>query len=135
MNSTLVRYSDDYIDRLFEEKDHLGVYQVISVLGKQMELPEEFWLFNQVYPLVPYRGGVWQHFEGLQSAEKEKLEASMRRFGLDELADRHHKGSLEWEDETKMKELDDWMDEVYPKIHEHIFGLITSKKNILKRRS
>src|SRR5687768_10153515 len=57
--------SKPYIERLFAEKNLAEIYWAISVVGKDRELPEEFWLFSRIYEWGPARSGVWQYYDGL----------------------------------------------------------------------
>ena len=43
-----VRFAKSCIDRLFAERDILGMHPLISVMERERQLPEEFWLFCRV---------------------------------------------------------------------------------------
>jgi len=47
-----VRFAHSYVERLFAERDMPGLYHVISVVGAERQLPEEFWLFSRLLEWV-----------------------------------------------------------------------------------
>ena len=129
-----LRYTDSYIDDLFEQQNLPGIYELISSIDKE-DLPEEFWLFCRTYEWVPSRSGVWQYFEGLTPDQFQLNQQLLRKHGLTELADRHLSGSRAWEDEDEMAILDQWLDDNYESIHSHIFELIQGRRDALKTKA
>ena len=43
-----VRFADSYVDRLFAERDLLGIYHLVSIVAEQRPLAEEFWPFSRL---------------------------------------------------------------------------------------
>ncbi|MHA3774485.1 hypothetical protein ACXR0O_23420 [Verrucomicrobiota bacterium sgz303538] len=130
-----VRFARSYVDRLYAERDFYGLYHVISVIGSERLLPEEFWLFCRVYELVPARSGVWQYYEGLTDSEFERMSEALDRFGLVELAHQYRHGRSTWDGPTQAEEVDEWLDAHTREVHDAIFDLILQSKECLTDES
>ena len=131
----VVRYANSYIDRLFAERDLISLYQVISVIGKERALPEEFWLFCRVYEWAPSRSGVWQYYEGLSDDDFEHMAGALERFGLGEIAEKYRLGKETWNGPDRAADLDSWQEANEHQIHDSVFRLIAARKELLKNGS
>lgn len=120
-----------YIDRLFAEKNLGEIYWAISVVGKDRELPEEFWLFSRIYEWAPARSGVWQYYEGLPDEQFKRVSGDLDRFGLAEIAEQYRRGHRTWDGPTQAAELDRWLDSHADEVHDAVFRLIAAKRKHL----
>jgi hypothetical protein len=119
-----------YVDRLFAEKDLGEIYWVISVVEKERELPEEFWLFSRIYEWPPSSEG-WQYYEGLSIEKFKRISDGLERFGLAEIAEMYRLGQRTWDGPTRATEVFAWLDVHADGIHDAIFRLIEQKKDRL----
>ena len=120
-----------YIDRLFAEKNLGEIYWAISIVGKDRELPEEFWLFSRIYEWAPARSGVWQYYEGLSDEQFKRVSDDLDRFGLTEIAEQYRLGKRTWDGPTRAAQLDRWLDSHADEIHDAVFRLIAAKREHL----
>lgn len=127
-----VRFSNSYIDRLFYERDMPGLYHLINIVNRDRELPEEFWLFCQVYEWAPSRSGIWQYYEGLSQEKFEQMSHALERFGLIDVAEKYRLGKTIWKDADRGASLDAWLDGHQQDIYNTIFRLIEPYKDYLK---
>jgi hypothetical protein len=128
----IVRFANSYIDRLFEERDFAAIHQLIDALGKQRQLPGEFWLFYRIYAWAPARSGVWQYYENLPDETFQQMSQALRRFGLIKIAEKYELGRNTWNGPDRAVTLDRWLDTNAQRIHDAIFALISAKKDYLK---
>jgi hypothetical protein len=128
----IVRFADSYVDRLFAERRLDAIYHLISVIENQHPLPEDFWLFSRVYEWAPARSGVWQYYENLSEETFQKMNQSLLRFGLAEIAEKYELGKNTWNGTDRAAPLDSWLDTQAEQIHDAIFALILPKKDFLK---
>ena len=130
-----VRFANSYIDRLFAEKDLDGLHHLLSVVGRDRPLPEEFWLFCRVFEWAPARSGVWQYYEGLPEEKFERMSRALDRFGLAELAEKYRVGRSTWNGPDRAASLDAWLESHAQEIHEAAFQLVAARKDCLKDES
>src|SRR5271166_437754 len=130
-----VRFANSYVDRLFAEKDLFALHHLISVVGRDRSLPEEFWLFCRVYEWAPSRSGVWQYYECLPDAEFGRISQALDRFGLVEIAEKYRVGKTTWNGPDQAAELDEWLGMHAQQIYAAVFDLIAPRKDCLKDQS
>ena len=124
-----------YVDELFAEKNLGDIYWAISVVEKDRQLPEEFWLFSRIYEWAPARSGVSQYYEGLSDEQFKRVSDDLDRFGLTEIAEQYRLGQRTWDRPTQAAEVDRWLDSHAPQIHDAVFGLIAAKREHLASES
>jgi hypothetical protein len=130
-----VRFANSYVDRLFAERDFVSIHHLISVVGRDRSLPEEFWLFCRVFEWAPSRSGVWQYYEGLPDPEFERISQALDRFGLAEIAEKYRVGKRTWDGPDKAADLDEWLETNAREIHAAVFDLIAPRKDCLRDES
>ena len=97
-----------YVDRLFAERDLPGLYHLISVVGAERPLPEEFWLFSRLLEWVgSTRSGLWQYYERLSSDTFTRMSRALEQFGLSEIAERYRFGQSSWDGPDQAASLDE----------------------------
>jgi hypothetical protein len=85
-----VRFANSYVDRLFAERDMLGLHHLISITERARALPEELWLFCRLLEWVgSSRSGVWQYDDGLSEETFLRISRALDQFGLSEIAERY----------------------------------------------
>ena len=85
-----VSFANSYIDRLFTEKDMPGLYDLITVMGRDKALPDEFWLFCEILSWSAFeRCGVYQYYETVPRDKFEKISRTLDQFGLADLAEKY----------------------------------------------
>src|SRR3954469_1883982 len=129
------RFAHSYVDRIFDERDFDAIHQLISVVGRDRSLPEEFWLFCRVFEWAPSRSGVWQYYEGLRETEFERIHQALERFGLVRIAEQYRAGKRACSGADQGADLDEWLEAHAPEIHAAVFALIAPQKDSLKDES
>ena len=126
-------YADSYIDKLFTERDMLGLYQVIIAIEQDRALPVEFWLFCRLLEWSgSTRSGIWQYYEGLPDEQFERISRDLDRFGLAEIADKYRSGRDLWNKPDRADSLDEWVDAHEQQIELAAFDLIFGHRDFLK---
>jgi hypothetical protein len=128
----VARFAKSYVDRLYEAKDIFALWEVISVVGKHRQLPEEFSLFLRLWNwCCMNRCGVWQYYEGVSKEEFDSMAGALERFGLQELARRYRTGMTTWKEPECCNDLDDWIEDQWKELEAAAFGLIASHRDCL----
>jgi hypothetical protein len=126
---SMVSFANSYVDRLFEQRDGMGLYQVISVVARDRELPEEFWLFCRLLEWVgSTRSGVWQYYEGLAEDTFTRMSQALPRFGLIEAAQQYRFGRATWDGPDRAASLDGWLDVHAQEIERAALEMILRRK-------
>jgi hypothetical protein len=128
----VVRYSAEYLDKIFADEDLLAIYETIEVVSRARSMPEEFWLFCRIYEWAPSRSGVWQYYENLSDQKFERVSAALERCGLHDAARRYRSGKDARQDTEKMQALDSWLDTNAARLHASLFALIRLQTHRLK---
>ncbi len=127
----VAQYAKSYIDQLYEAKDIFALHGVISVIGKQRQLPEQFPVFIGLWDWVcSTRSGIYQYYECMEHrdiSEFESLADGLVRFGLAEIAARYRSGVATWRDDL-CEPLDRWIDEHMRELEAAAFGLIAESR-------
>ena len=127
------RYSGTYVDQLVETRDNLALYQLISVVGRRAELPDELWAFNRVLEwLGSTRSGVWQYYEAVDQGVLSRLDAWFSRVGWQDLGDRYAEGMRDVAAGGNCDDLDRWLDEHEDDIIARLWSLALSQIAWLK---
>ncbi len=127
-----VRFANSYVERLFEERDMLGLYHLISVVSAERQLPEEFWLFSRLLEWVgSTRSGVWQYYEGLSEETFARMTRALKQFGPSEAVERYQFGKNLWDGPDQAASLDAWIDSHRQQIEDAAFNLIAARKDDL----
>lgn len=128
----VVRYARLYIDQLYEAKDIFTLHGVISVVGRERKLPEQFSLFLRLWEwCCSTRSGIWQYYEGIPEDDFETTALALERFGLIELARRYRLGMRSWKESGGCDELDLWIDDHWPELEATAFRLIADSRDCL----
>ncbi len=121
----IVRFANSYIDRLFAERDLLGIYQLVGIVAKQRPLAEEFWLFSRMLEWEgATRSGIWQYYECIADDTFERVSRDLDQFGLSDLAEQYRFGQRIWKTPERTVVLDRWIDAHTREITDAIFHLI-----------
>ena len=125
----ITRFAKSYVDRLFTERDILGLYHFFSVLGEQHQLPEECWLFCRLLEWTgSTRSGVWQYYDTISADTFERVILELERFRLSDIAEKYRSGSNISEETSK---LDKWIDAHEAEIYNAALKLIEPRKEEL----
>lgn len=128
-------FADLYIDKLFTERDMLGLYQVIIAVEQDRVLPEEFWLFCRLLEWAgSTRSGSWQYYERLSGELFGRMSRVLDGFGLAEIAEKYRSGRDLWNKPDGADSLDEWVDAHQQQIESAAFDLILRCKDFLKAR-
>lgn len=131
-----VRFTNSYVEKLFAERDVLGLYHLIGVVGGERELPEQFWLFCRLLEWTgSTRSGVWQYYEGLSDETFNRMSQDLEQFGLSEIAQRYQSGKSSWEGPDWAGSLDDWIYAHEQRIGSAAFALIATRKDDLSHEA
>jgi len=132
----VARYAKSYVDQLYEAKDVFALHGVISVVGRERDLPEQFSLFLRLWDwCCSTRSGIWQYYECLAADEFESFAGALERFGLQELAERYRSGMNTWREPEGCGELDHWIDENWSELEATAFQLIAGSRDSLYEAS
>ena len=131
----LARYAKSYIDQLYEARDITMLHGVVSVVGKQRQLPEEFSIFLRLWDwCCSTRSGIWQYYECLaagDASEFKSLAEGLDRFGLSDVAARFRPGMTTWQEPNRCDELDAWIDSHWKELEAKTFQLISANREFL----
>ena len=121
----IVCFANSYVDRLFAERDLLGIYYLVGTVAEERPLPEEFWLFSRLLEWEgAVRSGIWQYYEGVVEDTFQRVCRGLDQFGLSELAEQYRFGQRVWRVSEQVAALDDWIDARSQDIYATIFRLI-----------
>jgi len=124
-----IRFASSYVERLFAEKDMLGIHHLIGVVSAERQLPNEFWLFSRLLEWIgSTRSGVWQYYENLSDDTFGRMNRSLEQFGLSEIAERYRSGKSSWNGPGQAASLDEWIDNHEQEIASVAFELIAQRK-------
>jgi hypothetical protein len=127
-----VRYAKSYIDQLYESKNVFALHGVITVVAKDRELPEQFWLFCKLWEWrCSTRSGIWQYYEGIAVADFKKIATALERFELFKLSEKYRSGMTTWKKPDGCTELDDWIDKHSCELENAAFELIANNRDCL----
>lgn len=128
-----IRFADSYVDRLFNERDMLGLHHLVSVMEQDRTLPEECWIFCRMLEwLGSTRSGVWQYYESIADETFQRLGRALEQSGHFELAGRYRSGMSIWNGPDRASSLDRWMDAHEDEIRDAAFELISRRRDCLK---
>lgn len=120
-----VRFANSYVEKIFAERDMLGLHHLIRVVGAERQLPEPFWLFCRLLQWAgSTRSGVWQYYEGLSDDKFTRMSRALEQFGLSEIAQKYESGRSSWNGPDQAASLDEWIDAHYRQIESAAFELI-----------
>ncbi len=104
----IVCFANSYVDRLFAERDLLGIYYLVGTVAEERPLPEEFWLFSRLLEWEgAVRSGIWQYYEGVVEDTFQRVCRGLDQFGLSELAEQYRFGQRVWRVSEQVAALDD----------------------------
>jgi hypothetical protein len=127
-----VRFAPTYVDQLFAERNISGMHHLISVVGRDRQLPEQFWLFCRLIEWFgSTRSGVWQYYEGLPDEKFERISQALDRHGLSEIAEQYRFGRASWDAPDRASGLDQWIDKHEEQLERSAFDLISKLKDHL----
>jgi hypothetical protein len=128
----IIRFAKSYVDRLFAERDVTGLHHLIGVVSQDRALPEEFWLFCRIIEWIgATRSGVWQYYGSTPANEINGVTQALRRFGLDEIAEKYSAGEQAPTKPDRDESLDHWIDTHEQQIYDTVFNLIATRKDLL----
>ncbi len=132
----VARFAKTYIDRLYEARDMFALAGVIDVVGREQNLPEQFWLSQRIWAWCGWsRSGIWQYYESISQKDFDAIAASLERFGLPELAARYRSGKEAWKEPGGCKGLDCWIDAHWSELESTAFQLIANDRHCLYGQS
>ena len=132
MNPMRVCYSKPFIHQLYESKDMLALEGVIEAVGRDRQLPEQFWLSRRLHAWCGWSSnGIWQYYENIRREDFESLASALDRFGLHEVATRYRMGMEVFQQENGCHELDDWIDSHRSELELLAFQLIADHRHCL----
>ncbi len=127
----LARYAKSYIDQLYEAKDVCMLRNIVGVVQKQRQLPEQFLVFVGLWDwFCSSRSGIYQYYECMEHrdiSEFKSLAEGLVRFGFRDLADHYRSGMETWRNNF-CDDLDKWMDEHRKDIEAAAFQLIAESR-------
>jgi hypothetical protein len=130
------RYSENYVQKLFDEKDLGALHQVISVVSRDRELPNQFWLFNKMVEWEgATRSGIWQYYESIPRTEFDKIARGLVEAGLVELAEKYRGGMNTWNKDDRAVSFDKWIDANADSIRSQLLELVCEHLQTLKMLS
>ena len=128
----VVRYAKSYVDQLYEAKDMFALEGVIEVVGRDRQLPEQFWLSKRLFAWCLWSGdGIWQYYEAISQDDFNAVASALDRFHLLELAARYRSGMETWRAPDYCGELDRWIDLHMAELEGTAFQLIANDRHYL----
>jgi hypothetical protein len=129
-----VQFANSYIDRLFTERDFLGLHHLFSVMERDRHLPDGCWIFCRILEWFgSTRSGVWQYYESIPNETFQRVSQALDNSGHSELANRYRSGMTIWDGPDRAASLDKWMDEHEHEIRDVAFDFIRQSQDVLKK--
>jgi hypothetical protein len=126
------RFDPSYVKGIIEAKDQSKLYHLLSILEKNLSLPDELWLSLRLQEWSGSdRSGVWEYYEGVSTEKFAKMHQALAFFGLREIADKYSLGMAEWNNSHRCDALEKWLWSNDTGIVEAIFNLAISRKEWL----
>ncbi len=127
-----IRFANSYVDNLFAQRDMLELHRLISIVGDEHPLPEQFWLFCRVLEWTgATRSGIYQYYETLSDDLFSRMSHALVQFGLQEIAQKYQSGKDLWDKPDRASSLDEWIDAHEQEIENAVFELVAVSKNDL----
>jgi hypothetical protein len=127
-----VRFASSYVNRLFAERDLLGLHHLVSVLERDKELPDGCWLFCRIIEWTgSTRSGVWQYYESIPKDTFERVGEAFDKFGHAEIAEHYRSGMVVWDGPDRAASLDRWIWSHEREIEDAAFEMIKPHQEIL----
>lgn len=124
-----LRFANSYVDRLFAERDLLGIYHLVRAVAEERLLVEEYWLFSRLLEWEgSTRSGIWQYYEHIAEDTFQRVGRDLDQFGLSELAEQYRFGQRVWRVPEQVALLDRWIDAHAREIYVAAFHLIASHR-------
>jgi len=122
-----VNYAPSFIDAIFERRDALALYSIISVRSRHSVLPDECALFNR---MLEWLGSDWQYYEGLQEDDYREVCRLLTKFGMLDVLAKYQEGRL-----LPLQSVDfmDWFDQHESEIKEQLFRHAERATDFLKK--
>lgn len=128
----VARYTKSYVDQLYEAKDMFALEGVIDVVGRDRQLPEQFWLSKRLFAWCGWsRSGIWQYYEAIPQEDFEAIASALERLGFPELAKRYRSGMAGHKEPDGCDELDRWIDKHQAELESTAFQLIANDRHYL----
>ena len=127
-----VRFANSYVDRLFAERDLVGLHHLFSVLERDKILPEECWLFCRIIEWMgSTRSGVWQYYERIPKETFDRISRAFEKFGHSEIAEHYRSGLAIWDGADRAASLDRWIWAHEREIEEAALGMIKPHQQLV----
>ena len=122
-----VNYAPSFIDAVFERRDALALYNVISVRSRGSVLPDECALFNR---MLEWLGSDWQYYEGIREEDYTEVCRLLTKFEMLDVLAKYQEGRS-----APLDSLDfgDWFDEHESEIKEQLFRHAKLAADFLKK--
>jgi hypothetical protein len=115
------KFAVEYIDRLLKGKDYDDLvdlsWAICSSPQFEVALPDyglPAFAFTFAETLLwlaqSTRSGVFTYYEATPGTRQQAMTASLRALGADDFADWYQRGGRDWQDESKAKAIDDWLE-------------------------
>jgi hypothetical protein len=129
-----MQFSNSYVDQLFAERNVAGLYTLVSVMERERQLPEEFWLFCRMREWVgSTRSGVWQYYERLPDEKFKRMAKALGQFGFKEALEQYKVGQASWNGFELAKSVDRWILQHERELESATFELIAKRSDCLKQ--
>lgn len=128
-----VRFASSYVDRLFAERNLVGLHHLVSVLERDRVLPDGCWLYCRIIEWVgSIRSGVWQYYERVPRETFERVSRAFDKFGYRDIAEHYCSGMAIWDGPDKAASLDKWIEINERKIQDAALEMIKPLQEILR---
>jgi len=114
-------YAVQYIDRLLDGETYHDLVELSSVMRSSQQyalqapdygLPTFAFLFVEIllWFAQAIRSGVWTYYEATPAPRQRAMAAALRAHAPAGFADWYERGMSDWQDEQKIRTVDDWIE-------------------------
>lgn len=138
----MVRFTDEYIDRLLEQADYDALVQLQAIicgwedfnsLRPHYGLPEPIFVFVEAMTWFAqaFRSGAWTYYEATAEEHQNEMKRLLSIYGSSQYSDQYAYGLEHWQSVEQMKVLDRWMQSVDDEVTGWLLQLLKNHRTEL----
>ena len=127
------RYSNDYLDRIYDGVSVFDLWSLLATLERQVPLPERSWLFCRLVEwMSSTRSGVWTYYEATSEGLQAQISTAVRRYPeLRSVSEYFDLGMRTWKSQEEIAQVDKWLDSHEGRIHASLMQIAREEKALV----
>jgi len=128
-------FHPEYVHRLLQNEDILGLHRLFIALGIDRQLPDSCLIFSSVLTWISAtRSGAWTYYEATSPTKQQALLDSLTNHQtLKFLAEQYQFGMENWQTENALNDLDRRLDQNEKRIHQLLIEAVKEDEETLVR--